>query len=548
MRLTVDSFGGQVEETVFNKDKLIEYQSTENTITIPKLNCSDSQNVDLYPKGDISSRKGYDKLDTSVWHSSAIIKLYQGQLANGKDYLLAFSASAAGVSADIATVTFSSGDVTFSSCPTGSSVSNWAPSANDVISIDSYSGSAVFSYEGGSHLLAYGGSAVCNTITAAPSGAKCVAAWGGFLFVGNIIEKEYVGANGDWIYVRRKSRVRWCQVTSLTTWPTSYYVDLDKDDSDEITCLKVLGDNIIAFKKYKTFVGKWVGGTLIFDFVRQDLIGCIGPNAVTESDGLLYYLSYRDVRVFDGSSPSSAISLPIEQSLRSINALYRETTEAAYYEPLDQIFFSVPQGSSTIKNRIYVYDKLLKEWNKHTLSIASIESKALYMTVLPYTGLTYADFPDIYSVYDTLLGAGGGGGTTPGELFMLFGTYDGYLLRFGSLLNDSDIAIDSSWTSPWIDLGMPDYNKRLIKITFILEKKGNYDLNIDLYRDWEEDIATTSLTTTMSGFTNTIEKRVHSTLPFRALKFKIGTNSVYTSFKVHKIIFDILVKGRTLVS
>lgn len=273
MRLIVDSFGGTVEETVFNKDRLVEYTAGDNSISIAKLNCSDSQNINLYPKGDVASRLGYETLDSTAWHAASISKLYQGQLSNGRDYLLAFSCSAAGVSADIATVTFSAGSVYFSSAPTGTAVINWSPASADIISLDSYSGSAVFSYEGASHLLAYGGSGTCEAITTAPSGAKCVASWGGFFFAANIVDLDAI---------RYKSRIRWCQVTSLTTWPINYYVDLDKDDGDEITCVKILGDKIVAFKKYKTFVGKWVGGTLIFDFIRTDLIGCVGPNAITE--------------------------------------------------------------------------------------------------------------------------------------------------------------------------------------------------------------------------------------------------------------------------
>ncbi len=244
MRLSIDGFSGQVEETVLSKESMVEYKSTDpQNVTISKLHGADIENIDLAPRGAIAIRGGTQKLGTSPWQNSAIIKSYQWQSAGNTptSYFLVFSCVSGSTSAAIATVTISGTSTSFTTKSFSSS--GWAPGISDVVDIASFAGSAIFTYKATFPLASFNGGSSCQWVTQSPSGARCTAAWGNYLFVGNILSSTGT--------VRYGSRIQWCQAGNIGNWPADYYIDLDVDDGDEITGMWILGDNIVIFKKYK---------------------------------------------------------------------------------------------------------------------------------------------------------------------------------------------------------------------------------------------------------------------------------------------------------
>ncbi len=508
MRLTIEGFEGQIEETVLSKKSMVEYKSSANpqNVSIPKLHGTDVGNVDLYPHGAMSTRSGLQKVSSTPWLSSAIIKQYQWESSGDTptNYLLAFSCLSGAASAAIATMTMTGGSIIFTNKPI-SPARAWAPGISDVIDITSFAGSAIFTYKSSLSLISFNGGDTCQPVTQSPSGARCAGAWGNYLFVGNILNSAGT--------VRYGSRIQWCQAGNIGNWPADYYVDLDVDDGDEITGIWILGDNIVVFKKYKTFVGRWVGGTLLFEFKRRDLIGCVGPQATIEVEGALYYLSHNGFRVFDGFSPSESLSTSIYTSTTEINVDYQQISDATYAPALDQILFSVPHSTSTIKNRIYVFDRTLKSWTKYSVSMASMVT------------------------------------TRYGNILTYFGNYAGYIYEFSTTALDDAAAIAGYWESPWIDLTIPDRNKRITSATIMMDTiSGSAALHLDIYTDWDDTTAKKQLTCALSGGPDTAEKRLDFTVPCRVFKFKVYTNELNAKFTIHQIIFLILTKGAILVS
>jgi hypothetical protein len=539
MRLIIEGFNkGLIDETTITKMGLAQVTGglSNQELRIEGCPATDINAMDFYTVFALNKMNGREALNLTPWKDSAIIKMYQWQDPTAKEFSLLFSCLSAAVSASIAVVAVSGGSTTFSTVSfSGTPLSGWAPEIGDGIDITAYAGSAVMTYgDNTMPLMLFTGSSYITPMlgTNAPSGAKTVAAWGSYLFAGNIITSS----------ARDRSRIVWNQPLDPTSWLASNYIDLDVEDGDVITAMRVYKDLLMVFKRHKTFLIKYVGGTSLFDWQRIDnSVGCIGPNALCESEGILYFRGADDFYSFDGTNVPRAISSNIKKLVARDNTDVDYVNEVVSFGDKKQIFFTEAEGSSLRKNKIYIYDIERKGWTKWDVEVSCLGN------MLYGHNLEFIDFPDAYETYSNIIGNTVGGTK---NTFLAFGTYGGYLQRFGTSDNDLGQAINAYWVSPWIDFGYPDRNKRILRVTVFLDATGDleYTLDFTAYTDWDGATEAMSKTFTTTGpLLGIAEKRIDFTLPCRALKFKLGINQLNASVTIHKIIIDFLIKGRTLV-
>lgn len=538
MKLIIEGFNkGLVDEDTITRMGIGQISAglSDQEVRIAGCPATDINGIDFYTRYALNKMNGREALHATAWKDSAITRMYQWKDSTTKEWTLAFSCVSGAASASIATVIVSGGSAQFSTVvSSGSALAGWAPEITDMIDIVAYASSAVMTYGGGALPLALftGSNYIAPMLgTNAPSGAKTVAAWGSYLFAGNILVEG----------VRHKSRIVWNQPLNPTYWLSSNYIDLDSEDGDAITAMWILRNVLVVFKKYKTYIIKYVGGVSQFDWERIDnAIGCVGPNAICENDGILYFIGPDGFYAFDGASPPICISGQIERKVDRINSDLEYVSEADNYDLKGQIFFNVAEGSSTRKNKIYIYDFENKNWTQWAISAASLSS------ILYGANLMFIDFPNAYETYSMQIRDAGGAR----DSFLAFGAYGGKLQRFGGSDNDLGVALDAYWVSPWIDLGYPDRNKRILRATIFVDSTGdnNYNIDFNAYKDWNDTTAVITTTIPTSGSSLDIaEKRIDFTLPFRSLKFKLGINQLNATVVIHKIVFDFLIKGRTLV-
>jgi hypothetical protein len=538
MKLIIEGFSqGLVDENTITRMGLANIKPGISSQEVRLSDCpaTDINAMDFYTRGALNKMQGRENLNSTAWKDSAITRIYQWQSASTNEFTLVFSCTSGAASAAIATVTVSGGSATFASVSaSGSALSNWAPSIDNMIDITAYAGSAVMAYGGNLPLAVYtGGDYIAPILgTGNPSGAKTVAAWGSYLFAGNVL----VGG------IRYRYRVVWNDALNQDTWPAANYMDLDSEEGDVITAMWLLKNVIVVFKKYKTYVIKYVGGTQIFDWEKIDnSVGCVGPNAICEKDGVLYFIGADGFYAFDGTSPPYRISDKIERLVERMNSSKIHVFEADNFDTKGQIFFNIAEGSSERKNKIYIYDPTVKNWTQWSVSAASLSS------ILYGANLMYIDFPNAYETYSLIVGEAGGAGDT----FLAFGSYDGKLQRFGESENDLGATINSYWVSPWIDIGYPDRNKRILRTSAFIDSSGatEYTITLTVYTDWNDVTAAKTITFTSTAADKDIaEKRLDFTLPGRAFKFKLSINQLNALITIHKIVLDFLIKGRTLVS
>lgn len=490
----------------------------------------DALNVAYTPAGALAKRKGVEQLHTSAWKNSAISSIYQWSTVGGVDYAFVCSCVSGATSAAIATVSTTGTEAAFTTILVTSGT--WDPGIDEPISTTSYAGSAVFAFDSMAMGPVTWDGAITNaiTLTAAPSGAKIVLGWGAYLLLGNVLVSG----------VRKGSRVYWCDPLIPTTWPAASYNDFDPDDGDYITAMVNFKNYIVIFKKYKTFIFQYVGGTLVFNQLRFSAsIGCVGPNAVYDDGDYLYWIGYYGFYRWSGSGEIEDIGEQIQSSIDNINFLKSPIFDVNANATDYQIWFNVAHGSSAIKNRIYVFDTRFKSWARYDISASYVYD------ILYGANMTYANFPNAYSTYGMEIGDALG----EKESLLTIGTYNGFIKKYGLSDSDDGAAIDSEWTSKWLYFDEPDKNKRIIRLTAFIERDGDYNLNVEVYKDWDSTTLIDTKTVSLSGSVDIsmVEKRIDFTLPCRAIQFRIGTSAVDSPFTLHKLIIEYRTKGRTLV-
>lgn len=521
--LTIDKFTGGLRASTLTSP--VQMDITE---------CEDATNVEFYPRGTVSQRSGYGPA-LITREGSGVTKLYKWKDESNANFQLGFTcASGDTLSATIIKISTNPYAATYL---LSAGAGGWNPNYDDAISCTSYMGSAVATYRDsiGAPIVYTGSDAACAQTTIM-SGCTTIQGWGSYLFVGN----HLVGG------VRKGSRLSWNTATNIVDWPASYYVDLDPDDTDEITATTLLGDYLVVFKKKKIFIVYWVGGTLLFKEARRvSSIGCAGPNSLVTFEGKVIFLSSEGVYSFDGTGVKE-LSTKIRPLFKNMNPTYMHMSEVHRDPDKKQIWFCVATGSSTTKNTVYVYDYELDNWTVFSLTCSAISYLA------DETTKTYGDLDVTYSQetqsFDSYNVVGGDS--------VIIGFLSGTIHQFGTSPSDNGTAIASSWKSVWLDAENPIINKRLVRMTLIIGRKSTGSLLLDLQEDWKNDDVVDSIqgwsgtqTISMTGVSTAdlLEKRVDKTRQARAFQVVLSGDSSGNPWSVHKIMMDIIPKGRTLV-
>lgn len=157
--------------------------------------------------------------------------------------------------------------------------------------------------------------------------------------------------------VTNTSRIYYSDIADPTSWPGSNYFDIEPGDGQNITCILVLGDDLIIFKEHSTYrlgYSSSVDKAQISKINSQ--IGAIGPTAVAlYSDNSIYVL--HDTTVYEMFNFAFN---PISTKLRmsdsgSLSIRSGDTKALSLYK--NMLFVRVYDD-------LYVYYILTKTWSR----------------------------------------------------------------------------------------------------------------------------------------------------------------------------------------
>lgn len=231
--------------------------------------------------------------------------------------------------------------------------------------------------------------AINTNITA----AKYVEQYNNYLFLANVT------ANG----VYYPTRIYWSNLQDPTTWLTTSFIEVSENDGQQITGMKVLGNNLIIFKTRSIYIISFTGDPDV-PFILQgggkanSDVGCVSHFSIQEVQNGLMFFASDGLYYFDGFN-SQKVSDRINPTILGLNQTRLTQARSLVQRNKHRYMLSVPSSSSSNNDTIIVWD-----WYLNAFSIYIGMSPAAMCTTynLGYQeGIYFGDYSGFYYTMDT---------------------------------------------------------------------------------------------------------------------------------------------------
>lgn len=213
------------------------------------------------------------------------------------------------------------------------------------------------------------------TVPAGLTTAKYNEEYSNYLFLGNVTVSG----------TTHKSRIYWCNIKDTGTWTATDFIDIAKDDGQEITGLKALGNRLVIFKERSIYVLFFTGDADI-PFILPDggrtnsTVGCVAPFSIQEVSNGILFLAQDGLYLFDGIN-SYKTSDKISPTIQGLNPTRLNQARSINYGKKNMYMMSVPSSSSSTNDTIITWDYLLQAFSLYSGVLASS------MTILYASGV-----------------------------------------------------------------------------------------------------------------------------------------------------------------
>ena len=237
------------------------------------------------------------------------------------------------------------------------------------------------------------GSAYALTVPTGLTKAKFVRTYNNYLFFGNVV----VGG------VSYPSRIYFSAIKSITSWDSADFIDISKEDGQQITGLKVMGDRLVIYKD-RSIYNLFFTGDADIPFIlpgggkANSSVGCLAPFSIVDIENYHVFLATDGIYIYDGLN-STKVSDKITTTLRGYNTALFNKSVAIAYRLKNRYMLALP-NSGTQNNRIVVWDYFNNAFSIYSgMSVSTLAN----VMALGYDERPY--FSD-YSGYDYRLDTG----------------------------------------------------------------------------------------------------------------------------------------------
>ena len=192
------------------------------------------------------------------------------------------------------------------------------------------------------------------------STAKYVEQYNNYLFLANCT------ANG----VYYPTRIYWSNLQDTTTWLQSSFLEISENDGQQITGMKVLGNNLIIFKTRSIYIVSFTGDADA-PFILQgggkanSDVGCVSHFSIQEVQNGLVFLSPDGLYYFDGLN-SNKMSDRINPTMLGLNQLQLTNARSCVQRIKHRYLLSVQSGNGSNNDTIITWDWYLNAFSVHT--------------------------------------------------------------------------------------------------------------------------------------------------------------------------------------
>lgn len=217
--------------------------------------------------------------------------------------------------------------------------------------------------------------------------AKCVKQFNNFLFFGNVVQAG----------VTNKSRIYWSNIKDDLTWLATSFIDISKDDGQQIMSMIVLADRLVVFKERSIYNVFFTGDADIpFTVQKSDSnVGTVGQFSVQEIENGIVFLSYDGFYYYD-SHNSYKISLQIQNTLFDYNITRFTQARSMRQKNKNRYFCSLPSNGQTNNDVVVVWDWQLNAFSIYASGIAASSMTSIYVNGIEeriyfgdYSGFVY---------------------------------------------------------------------------------------------------------------------------------------------------------------
>lgn len=266
---------------------------------------------------------------------------------------------------------------------------------------------------------------------------------------------------------------------------TTATIAVNPNDGDRITAMGELNDELIIFKTQRVWSLSGFGtSTLTLSNLNEKItgFGTLAPRSIVNTGNDLVYLSFlgdvphfRSLKrtTFATVTDGGIISENIETSMKNLNKSALDVVAGVYDGR--NIWYAVPNESSTFNNKVLMIDWLSKGWVRHSGIQASVfEVFAISTTTELYFGEASAD-SKVYKMSS-------------------------------SATSDNSSAINFQVISRRYGGDMPESKKKWKYLYITAKETGNYDLTVDYAKDGftYDNLGTMNLSGTGAVFDNII--------------------------------------------
>lgn len=194
----------------------------------------------------------------------------------------------------------------------------------------------------------------------------------------NISKAKYVELYNNYLFFANVSvgsttyptRIYWSNLQDPTVFLTTSFIEVALNDGQQITGMKVLGDNLIIFKTRSIYVISFTGDPDI-PFILQgggktnSDVGCVAPFSIQIVTNGLMFLSFDGLYYFDGSN-STKVSDRINPTILGLNNTRLSQTRSMVQHNKHRYLFSVPSSSSNTNDTVITWDWYLNAFSIYT--------------------------------------------------------------------------------------------------------------------------------------------------------------------------------------
>lgn len=378
--------------------------STASGLNVSDNESTDLQNIDFNKFGSILKRSGYSALNSSAFNSSAAWNgLFWYEItSSGSSFLIGTCGNKLAKMDDLdGTWDDITGSLTITAG--NNNHTSWANHLDTALGTNGVD--APFIWTGT-------GNASAMTVPSGLTTARFVEAWFRFTFLANVTVSATV----------HKTRIYWSAIDSISSWGSSDFRDVGKNDGQPITGLKGLGDRLIIYKSRSIWVGQFTGDSDIpFVFFKTDShVGAESGYSIQEVDNGHVFLSQDGYYYFDGNT-STKISDRITTTLQTFNRSRFQHTVSCYQKE---------------KNRY---------WSSQSLDAVSTHARII----------SYDTYNNAFSLYKGHAANCFAIVFVNGEERVYFGDFSGFVYRADTGTNDNPLgvstAIDSYYYTKWFN-------------------------------------------------------------------------------------------------